>query len=189
MMKTIKTITLLIASALLWAACGGGDDPVSSGGGSTPNPPTTPTNPTDPNPPTPTPVEKEKQTFDKPNWVNDVKPSTPVPPSEIPSSIVMYVALPQELVADFDDNDEVSAYCGEECKMVLTLTDKTLEKNVWSCMINDLKVGDQLTIKYYSAKTKNMYVTTAPIAITDVNMIYGSFDSPKLLTMSALLKD
>lgn len=185
-MKKLKTITLLIASALIWAACGGGDDPIAPSGGdnNTPSTPTNPTNPTDPTDPTP-PV-KEKQTFTAPMWINSV---TPVPAEQATSSIVMYVSLPQELVAGLDGGDELAAFCGDECKMVLTLTDKTLEKNVWSCMINDLKVGDKLTLKYYSAKTKYMYVTTSPVTITDVNMNYGSFDNPMPLTMSVIYKD
>lgn len=179
MMKTLKTITLLVASALIWAACGGGDDPVVPSGNNTPNTPNTPSTPEEP------PV-KEKETFEPPVWINTV---TPVAPEQATSSVVMYVALPQELVAGIDDNDELSAFCGAECKMVLKLANKTLEKNVWACMINDLKVGDQLTLKYYSAKTKNMYVTTTPIVVNDVNMNYGSFDNPKPLAMSVIYKN
>lgn len=120
----------------------------------------------------PTYVEPVYPKHDSPQWnsvVNSAKPN-----ETFPTDLTAYIQLPGAIGAYSSNQDEMAAFCGDECR-----GDGTYIEGVW-CLRIWGNVGDKITLRFYCATNKYMYHSTETIVLKDDEHL-GTFDEPRLM--------
>ena len=120
----------------------------------------------------PTYVEPTYPQHPSPQWndvVDVVKPN-----EKYQTDLTVYIQLPGSISAYTSNEDELAAFRGDECRGIGTLVDDVWCIRVWG------NVGDNITLRYYSATNKYMYHSTETIVLKDDEHL-GTFDDPRLI--------
>lgn len=125
--------------------------------------------------PTPTPTPPSYPTFDKPNWsVTDN--------SSYENSMTAYITLPDSLLSDVMDADEMAVFCNSVCRATAERIEVSPGEYIWIAYIYGNTDNETLTIKYYSSKTSHMYNSENTFPFQK-DKHYGNIDNPQVVGM------
>ena len=128
--------------------------------------------------PTPTVVEE-------PDWKLELVENDPEPEWEMPESGIYQFSMTGIMkLSDFlegyaDETDEVSAFIGNECRGVVKAQEYNGEKLFFLYIRGNSAEKQKVTLKYYSAKNKKLYVCNELFDFVQ-NGTYGKISDPAI---------
>lgn len=124
------------------------------------------------------PAEEVVTKFSPPTWKADET-------GKYPASMTAVVAIPSKLYTNFNANDQLAAFAGDECRGEGVIV-KLDTSNVFFVLIRGISSEhSKITFKYYSAKTSYMYETLPELSFL-VDDVYGTAQNPKVLDLKLI---
>ena len=116
----------------------------------------------------------------------EVYPVYPAPAWQVDNAkysvnMTAVVVLPDNLLPYFQENDQVAAFVGDECRGIGELIDNAFFVTIKGTPEEDSKVFFQ----YYSTRNQYMYKTDATLSF-EQDVIYGTADAPEVLTLNII---
>lgn len=122
---------------------------------------------------------------EEPDWKLELVENDPEPEWEMPESGIYQFSMTGIMkLSDFlegyaDETDEVSAFIGNECRGVVKAQEYNGEKLFFLYIRGNSAETQKVTLKYYSAKNKKLYVCNELFDFVQ-NGTYGKISDPAI---------
>jgi|GEM_PF-1340100 hypothetical protein len=114
-------------------------------------------------------------TVSPPHWTVDQT-------GQYPTSMTVVVQLPEDLRPYIQENDQIGAFVGEECRGIGTQVVSGSVSAFFILVHGTTSEQSMLSFQYYSSSKKHLYATPAFLKFTPDGS-YGSADGPRTLDL------